>query len=300
MGQPLKYGVCDFDFCWKKMEKEEIKKKPKEIIQDLFQVLSHIHWLISVILSSLLSPIITVKVVIIMPDINPWIILLLLWLILFLAIAAFIAIFKRAIAENKSKEQEEATKEKQQIGNIQSEIAKTKNTINRVEPITPQHIEKCDRWMDDDFTPIAIRERLPDHKRNVQEYNKWLDESKSVFACETKLIHQRERVKELNQQFIRFKKGDLQGAVTSRVMIYVLGGTINVEQCKEDLLQNYNRDCKTEDGTDTLIGFCDSERFHEFVDALKEIQERPSLEAFREAKRGTLGIVEEIERALKE
>ena len=159
--------------------------------------------------------------------------------------------------------------------------------------------EQINKKYDNFPTPRRTRKLLPELVKYIREYNKWLDGSKRVFYCETTLIYQRERVKELNQQFVMFKKGDLQSAVTSRVGLYVLNGTINVEQCKEDLLQAYNRDCRTEDGSDTLIGFCDSERFHEFVDALKEIQERPSIEAFREAKRGTLGIVEEIERALK-
>lgn len=188
------------------------------------------------------------------------------------------------------------SKRKERKEAVLSDMNSLKAVLNRCGSI--EEPEQINKKYNNFPTPRRTRKLLSELVKYTQEYNKWLVESEKVFDCETALIHQRERVKELDQLFIKFKKGDLQGTVTSRIRLYTLKGIVSVEQCKEDLLQAYNRDCRTEDGT-TLIGFCDSQRFYEFVDALKEIQERSSIETLRETRRRTLETVEQIEVALK-
>ena len=234
-----------------------------------------------------------------MPNINPWIIGLAFWLIVFLLLVAVMALFQRLVAESKSKEQEIATKEKQQKGNIQSEIAKLKNTIDSVEPITPQHIEKCDRWRDDDFTPIAIRELLPEHIRNVQGYNKWLEESKEIIRHERAVIFQKPKYRNLSDRFTEFRKGDFDSIVLGGMYVYlILDGSVNVANCEDFMYQHYGRSCKAKNNRDTLRDFLASGDFYSFVKLLEEIQKRPSIETFREAREKTLAIIDQIEKAL--
>jgi len=192
-----------------------------------------------------------------------------------------------------------ASERKKRKDTFLSDIDKTETALNRCVSI---NWHEMDKWSEDWYINYTFRKThklLLELKTSISEYNRWLEESKKILDCETTLISQRERVKELDRKFIRFKKGNLDDAVTWRFRQYILKGTTDFEQCKEDLLQAYNRDCRTEDDADTLIGFCNSQRFHEFVDALKEIQERSSIETFREARGHTLKIVDQIEGVLK-
>ena len=188
------------------------------------------------------------------------------------------------------------SKRKERKEAVLSDMNSLKAVLNMCGSI--EEPEQINKKYNNVLTPRRARKLLSELVKYTQEYNKWLVESEKVFDCETALIHQRERVKELDQLFIKFKKGDLQGTVTSRIMLYTLKGIVSVEQCKADLLQAYNRACSTEDGT-TLIGFCDSQRFYEFVDALNGIQERLPLEVFRDVREHSLKTAEQIEVALK-
>lgn len=237
-----------------------------------------------------------------MPYINPLIIGLVIWVIWFLVIAALIAYLRRVFAEDKFRKQEIATKEKQQKDNIQPEITKIKSGINRFAPIDHHHIEKSDRWIDDNSTPVEIRELLPEHKKNVQDYNKWLEESEKIIKEDCKLAFQGKKFEKLKDRFVGFKidwREGFEGTIIDRYKRYILGGNIELEQCKEEMVQHYGRGRKTDNGTDSLRDFVDSSGFYDVINELKKIQERPSIETFREARGRTLEIVEQIEVVLK-